>query len=57
MQRETFGFPFDAQAAATSARVPRTGIVALLRRKCTGCGRVCVYSQVLFYFRSIQLYM
>ena len=36
---EEFVFPFDAQAAATSARVPRAGIVVPLRRKRTGCGR------------------
>ncbi len=30
---EEFAFPFDAQAAATSARVPRAGIVVPLRRK------------------------
>ena len=40
-KEETIGFPFefDAQAAATSARVPR--IVVLLRHTRTDCGRVC----------------
>ena len=38
-EEEEFVFPFDAQATATSARVPRTGIVVPLRRKRTGCGR------------------
>ena len=41
-------FPFVAQAAATSTRVPRAGIVVPLRRKRTGCGRVCVRSRTSF---------
>ena len=42
-KEEEISFPFGAQAAATSARVPRTGIVVPLRRKRTGCGR-CVFT-------------
>jgi len=34
-KEEEFVFPFVVQAAATSARVPRTGIVVPLRRKRT----------------------
>ena len=41
-KEEEFVFPFVVQAAATSARVPRAGIVVPLRRKRTGCGRGCV---------------
>ena len=40
-EEEEFVFPFVVQAAATSARVPRAGIVVPLRRKRTGCGRWC----------------
>ena len=48
-EEEEFVFPFVVQAAATSARVPRAGIVVPLRRKRTGCGRGCVYSRALFF--------
>ena len=48
-EEEEFVLPFDAQAAATSARVPRTGIVVPLRRKRTGCGRGGVHSRALFF--------
>ena len=48
-EEEEFVFPFVVQAAATSARVPRTGIVVPLRRKRTGCGRGCVYSRASFF--------
>ena len=55
-KEEEFVFPFVVQAAATSARVPRTGIVVPPRRKRTDCGRGGVHSVMLMSIVNCDAY-